>query len=313
MGVDERLRRSIERIAVDKQRGAAALVREAAVAVAEWLQRLPPGYSALKEAIREVSRQLVAAQPTMAPFVQLANQLLWAAELAPPGNELHAIREALEAFSRRMESQVDRIFEAIADRLSGCHRVFTYSYSSVVLAVMARLAHRTAVEVLCTEGRPVREGVLLASELARLGIPVRLGVDAAALQLVAESDVVLIGADAVTPTHLYNKQGTTLLVLAARHLNRPAYCLCGTEKLVPKGYSLPPEASKDPREVLEHPIPGVQVVNFYFEATPLELVSGLATDQGFFRPEEVSRLAAFSELHPALAQSGLVSLDGASV
>ncbi|MGB9612398.1 MAG: hypothetical protein ACPL7M_15600 [Bryobacteraceae bacterium] len=153
--------------------------------------------------------------------------------------------------------------------------------------------------VCVTESRPVCEGVALARELAAAGIPVRLFADAAAGAIASEARMVLLGADAVSQDGVINKIGTWLLALAARERAVAVYGLLTSDKFVPADYEMPAEPLRDPAEIVAAP-PGVQVINFYFEATPLDLFQGLVTEEGVLEPDEVRKRLAMLRLPPEL-------------
>ena len=63
--------------------------------------------------------------------------------------------------------------------------------------------------------------------------------------------------------------------------------LCSSCKFLPRFYEPPPETLKDPRELLEHDVPHVTVVNYHFDVTPLDYVSGIVTEHGVLTPAEL--------------------------
>jgi len=131
-------------------------------------------------------------------------------------------------------------------------------------------------------------------------VETRLVVDALAPSMRTDVEVVLVGADSLSIEGLVNKIGTYPLALAARAHEVPFYLLCGTEKFLPADYTLPEESPKDPQEVWpDHP-KGVQVMNRYFDLTPLEYLSGIATEEGMLSPTEVREIISKRRLHPWL-------------
>ena len=71
-------------------------------------------------------------------------------------------------------------------------------------------------DVICTESRPINEGVNLAAKLGGEGIRVKLVIDAAVCSILPQAQIVLIGADSLSAKGLVNKIGTLCLALAAR-------------------------------------------------------------------------------------------------
>jgi translation initiation factor 2B subunit (eIF-2B alpha/beta/delta family) len=62
--------------------------------------------------------------------------------------------------------------------------------------------------------------------------------DAALYSALADIDIVVVGADAVTPETVVNKVGTALVALAARERRKPIWVLCGSAKFAPAGWRL---------------------------------------------------------------------------
>jgi len=113
----------------------------------------------------------------------------------------------------------------------------------------------------------------------------------------ADIDVLLVGADSLSTEGLVNKIGTYPLALAARAHQVPFYALCGTEKLLPLGYTLPEQSTKEPKEVWpDHPR-RVEVINRYFDLTPWEYLTGIVTEEGVLGPTEVRAIISERRLH----------------
>ena len=142
--------------------------------------------------------------------------------------------------------------------------------------------------MICPEGRPLYEGLKTAKELAKRGIKVKLMVDFAAISRVNECNLVMVGADSVTPDGVVNKIGTYGIALVAKDNNIPLYVLTGKEKFLPWSfYQALRIEKKDPREVTQENIPNVAVENFYFDLTPLRLITGVVTQEGIIPAEGV--------------------------
>ncbi len=277
----------LEEIRRDNTSGAVALAAKAARELAEWA-----ACSRSFDELIRVGRELVRAQPRMAPLVNLVAAVL---EAGPRASE------AARAFQRRLEEATQAVARHAASLIADGDVVLTHSFSSTVLASL-REAQQSGrcFSVIATESRPMREGVFLARELAAMSVPVRLIVDAAAALALAEARLVLVGADAVCVEGLVNKIGTRILALAAAQQGVPMYALATGDKFLPAGYRLPPEEPHAASEVLEEEAPGVSIVNYYFELTPLELFTGIVSEDGVLPPAEVRERLACKALDPAL-------------
>lgn len=143
------------------------------------------------------------------------------------------------------------------------------------------------------------EGRELARSLAEAGIPVRLVSDAAIYAELAKSSLVLVGADAVCPETFSNKVGTHALALAAREQKTPFYVVTEKSKFLPEPVGRK-RRKEDSREIWPDAPRGVEVVNYYFEETSLDLVTGVVTETGVLSGGEAGRAAASVEVYPGL-------------
>lgn len=252
----------IEAIRNNRTSGAADLAAEAAEALVLAAEIAP-------HTVDEAARAVAAAQPVMAPLINLGRAVSAAEDP----------RAAAREFVSRMREAAPRVAENGAKLIRGGESVLTHSYSSAVLGAF-RAAHAagTRFRAVCTESRPLCEGATLAARLAGEGIETVLIPDAAAASLLRECALVLVGADAVSPRGVMNKIGTALIAMAAAALRVPVYALCGSEKLLPPDCELPPEPAKDSREILAELVPNLAVRNFYFEWTPMEYITGIVTE-----------------------------------
>ena len=106
--------------------------------------------------------------------------------------------------------------------------------------------------------------------------------DAAAVAAVADSDLVLFGADSILPDgSVVNKTGTFALCCAAENCGVATLCVTTESKVLPAGAE--PEMEEMPPGELGEPIEGVRVRNVYFEATPADLGAAAKPHPGFGR------------------------------
>jgi translation initiation factor 2B subunit (eIF-2B alpha/beta/delta family) len=285
----------------DHRSGATALTRDAAGVVAQMAELELDRDESLLEALVTAGRLLVKAQPFMASLVNLAGAALEACETAGPEDPRILIKASVSRFLSQMDESTEAIAAAAANLLAAGKTVLTHSSSEGVRRALAE-AHRSGhrLRVICTESRPLCEGTALAKSLGNMGIPVTLIVDAAMAAALAEVDLVLVGADAVTPEFVVNKAGTSMLALAARELGRKMYALAGPEKFLPSGYRLPSEVPKDPAEVLGESPAGVQARNLYFDRTPVDWLAGIISRDGVLDARDLRKRLGNLSLHRAL-------------
>jgi len=149
------------------------------------------------------------------------------------------------------------------------------------------------VRVIACETRPLNQGSRLTCwELLRDGIDVTLIPDSSAACLMRKGmiDLVVVGADRITSDAVFNKIGTYMHAVAARHHDVPFYVAApvSTFDLARKEIDIVVE-ERDGSELIhsgeQRLAPdGVNVLNYAFDATPLDLVDAIVTEIGVLRP-----------------------------
>ncbi|HAL62172.1 MAG TPA: initiation factor 2B [Chloroflexi bacterium] len=293
----------IRAIRDDRLSGARKLSQKGAqvlIALAER-SRAASGEEFRRELLR-TGQALVKAQPSMAPLVNLVNRSLFALQEEMALEEAkRALVTTAQGYVDHLERSVERIAQVAFPLIPDGALVLTHSFSSTVLAAFlhAKQEGRTFA-LLCTESRPQYEGRALAERLVQAGVETQLVVDALAPSMMGGIEVVLMGADSLSTEGLVNKVGTYPLALAARAHKVPFCVLCGREKFLPVGYTLPEESPKDSQEVWPHHPQRVEVINRYFDFTPLEYLTGIVTEEGMLSPTEVREIISKRRLHPWL-------------
>jgi translation initiation factor eIF-2B subunit delta len=247
-------------------------------------------------------KALIQAQPSMAPLFRLVNSVVASAERAPDVDSARrATSTTAQAFGAELRTRGERIARQALSLLASGSSVLTHSRSSTVMAALQfAIAHGRQLEVVCTESRPIHEGRAVAARLAQEGIETTLITDSAAAHLMSQVDLVIVGADSVSMEGVVNKMGTYPIALAARAEGVPFYALCGTEKFLPTDYPYFRIAAQDPQEVWPGHPEEVTVLNFYFDVTPLEYVSGMVTEWGILAGGELDEMLGRLKMHELL-------------
>jgi ribose 1,5-bisphosphate isomerase len=236
--------------------------------------------------VRKAALALAYARPAMAALAVAVGRILSA-----PGG-LPGIAQEAARLLKEYDSAVERIATYARPLLSGT--LMVHSLSGTVLEVLTACA--TQIErVIVLEGRPRYEGRDMARALSERGIAITLLTDAQAGIFLPQCHAIVVGADSVLANgDVLNKAGTALLAWAAHGHKVPFYVLCETLKISPRSWSgdLAQLEEKEPQEVLEQPIKGVTVRNFYFDRTPAKLVTRVVTEQGLMGRREIKRVAA---------------------
>ena len=230
----------------------------------------------------------------MAPLARLASAAVEAAAQCDNAAEaLGCAEAAARSFTQRAASACQAAAVHAAELIHDGSRVLTHSRSSTVFqAFKLAIAAGHRVAVIATESRPLMEGRQLAAELVRQGATVTLIADADAASGIERAELVLIGADAVTASRVINKIGTRLIALAARELGKPVYVVCDTSKFVGSAEGLlHARRRQDSAELWLDAPDGLEVLNAYFEATPLSLFTAVITEDGPATQEDAARQA----------------------
>jgi methylthioribose-1-phosphate isomerase len=148
------------------------------------------------------------------------------------------------------------------------------------------------VKVIACETRPLLQGArLTAWELARDGIDVTVITDSMAAHFMRAGaiDAVIVGADRITHDAVFNKIGTYMHAVCARHHGIPFYVAAPLSTFDPdkseKDVRIE-ERGRDEVTVMGNRtwVPdGAKVKNPAFDATPLELVTAIITETGVLR------------------------------
>ncbi len=289
-----KLESEIESIREDSLHGATYLTLKAADAF-----KRAAGNGADMSSLREASVALAAARPMMASIFRFANDLLFLLDRRGDEEEICAF---CDSFIEGMEESARQIRYLAAERLSrmGIETVMTHSYSSLVKnTLFDLLSSKSRMRVICTESRPKNEGVELARTLCDAGAYTMLAIDAAAPSLCRNVDLLLVGADGVGKFGLVHKIGTYPLLLAARESGVPVVVLAGTEKFWPHELEGVEEPPKSPDEIADSGC--FEVMNYYFDTTPLEYIESIVTEMGIVSPGEALNLCREFRRHPLLS------------
>lgn len=263
----------------------------------------------LLDRVREACRVLGSTRPTAVNLHWALDRMLRRAEEACTAGE--DLRDALIAEATAIwdedRAMCDRIGELGATLIPPGSTVCTVCNAGVLatggigtaLAPVYTL-HREgrAPHVVVPETRPLLQGSrLTAWELTRSGVACTLigdGMIASRLRL-GDIACVIVGADRIALNgDVANKIGTYGLALAARAHGIPFYVAAPTSTLdpaTPNGAAIPIE-QREASEVASWqgartaPV-GVRVWNPAFDVTPAELITGIITDKGIFRPNEI--------------------------
>ena len=286
MDTSKQLEALVAPLRADTVSGAAVVGRLAAEVVRRAAVRVQAGsQEEFRWGLGEVVVKVMEAQPAMAPLVALAREVLDAVEGAQDVESgRHLAAQAAQSFRAGLETRANIVAARAAALLPKQGTVATVSSSSTVRAALLHEASTRDLRVLCLEGRPFKEGQLLAETLAKAGVSVVYAVDAAAATLMPDCDLVLLGADSIGDDGVVNKIGSAALAEPAHRMGKPVYVISDETKILPPGF---PQHIRDERpaeEVWRAPA-GVRVWNRYFETVPMDWVTAVVTEEDTFTPD----------------------------
>lgn len=263
----------------------------------------PRTRKAFTASLARVGLMVADAQPAMAPFIHLADAVLKAADAAPDLASARAKAvEAVDAFIAAAAADRERTARTAAKLVRRDSVVMVYSRSSTVeKALLLAAKDGRRFTVLCPEARPNMEGRILARKLAEAGIQVTAFVDAAAFSVFPTADLVLLGADALTPVGLINKVGTSGLALLATGAGVPVYCVAGRLKMLASASLIDPHREGEHLADVWGECPkGVRVMDRYYDLTQLDAVKGFVIEEAILPPSELRSRLRSIRLHAAL-------------
>ncbi len=242
--------------------------------------------------VERVASEILKSQPNMAQLTNLLNAIFVTMENETSNDSLVLSRKIageVQRFAENAQKAVAKVAEFGSELIGQDAFVLTHSNSSTILAIIKK-AHEEdrAFQVIISESRPVCEGQQRARELSEMGIPTLYLIDAAMAMGVERADVIMLGADSISETALVNKIGTKAICLLAREALVPCYVACDSSKFTPQKLSPKKEPLRDPKEVWKNPPAGTSVENYYFDEVPLDLFTGIITEDGILTPAEMS-------------------------
>ncbi|MGO9976564.1 MAG: S-methyl-5-thioribose-1-phosphate isomerase [Solirubrobacteraceae bacterium] len=305
---------AIERLAI---RGAPMIGAAAAYGLALALAEDPT-----VERAHTAAERLKSARPTAVNLAYGVDRVLAAALAAPPGELAAASLAEADAVHADEVSASAAIATAGADLLGAPNwllepepRIMTHCNAGALavpgggtaIAVLAELHRRGGLRsVIATESRPLLQGArLTVYELAQLGIPHELIVDAAAAWTIASGavDAVIVGCDRVAANgDVANKIGTYGLALACAAAGVP-FIVAGPTSTIdldcPSGKAITIEERS--ADEVRHAggrlltLAHTPCRNPAFDVTPAAMVSALVTERGVVTPVNRETIAAVAK------------------
>lgn len=291
------LRRVHDDIRSMKTRGAGAIGKEAALALA----RVADDYDGatvteLRSLLLEAAKLLADARPTAVTLRNGLNRMLDEASRGDAVDDTRKrLRTAADAYARAYDEARHDIPRQAVSHFRPNDVILTHCHSTAAGAAIAYAAsHLPGIRVFSTETRPFRQGLIQAPALAKQGVDVTLIVDSAVAHVMENEGVtrVVVGADTVAADgSLYNKIGTRQVALLAHEFDVPFLVCAERDKFSPytldKKYKVPIEERPTSEIASEAEVPGVKIFNPVFDRTPADHVKYFVTEKASIEPHDV--------------------------
>ena len=291
-------------------RGAPAIGLAGAAAIALWVENNAVIFDEndFTEALRLVADRVVSTRPTAVNLAWAVKQAVdYALYLLDEGTPFEEMGKSMCEFVQKMAADDEATNRAMgafgAEIVPDGARILTHCnagslatvYYGTALGVIYAATEQGKVDhVYADETRPVGQGArLTAWELGRAGVPTTLICDnmAASLFAAGRIDMVIVGADRITRSgDVANKIGTYGVAVLAKYHGVPFYVAAPVstfDAALETGDQIPIE-QRAASEVAAVIPDGVDVYNPAFDVTPAALITGIITEKGIIKPEEVA-------------------------
>jgi translation initiation factor eIF-2B subunit delta len=224
------------------------------------LRRSNPSHASLHYAMRRVLDEVIGEATTVEGAMATLEQTI------------DTIVDDIEQGKRRAAANAAATFE-------DGETFLTHDYSSTVLDAIETATEDATLTAYVTEARPRYLGRKTARTLAANdAVDTHLVTDGAAGHFLPEADRVVIGMDCIVDGTLYNRIGTYPLVATANHAGVPVTVVGSSTKLIDEFRFENEERSIT--EVMLEPAGNITVENPAYDATPVDLIAEVVTDEG---------------------------------
>jgi translation initiation factor 2B subunit (eIF-2B alpha/beta/delta family) len=268
----------------DRSSGAAQLARQALLVVVRELQVQLRMLGDPRAVFAVLVGRVQLVRPSMAAIIGLTEQ--WRSQCLelPSGLAgevwLQQAQVLAQRLVRRSEQAPENIAAHLQKLLRGNEVILTHSYSSTLLMVLYH-CRNLPLEIICSEARPLNEGVAMAKALRDMGFATTLITDAQVAIALQDADLFMCGADTVLEDgSVINKVGTWPTACVARSLDKPVWVVSETFKKLPARFPLPSLEEMAVDELGYGELPGICVKNVYFDRTPADLITRWVNECG---------------------------------
>jgi ribose 1,5-bisphosphate isomerase len=167
-------------------------------------------------------------------------------------------------------------------------KIFTHCHSSTVIDALKEAKKQgKKFEVLNTETRPRFQGRKTSLELAKANIKNTHFVDSGAEEAVSQSDIILLGADMITPAgDVANKIGSEIIAKLAKQHKVPLYIITSSWKYSSKKLKI---EERSPKEVWNKKNKFINIRNPAFELISPKDITAIVSGLGILKPKKLTK------------------------
>jgi len=201
-------------------------------------------------------------------------------------------KDLLNKLLLELKNADEKISNYASVRILSKKKYYTHCHSSTVIKTFerARLIEKKVFEVHNTETRPLFQGRITATELAKMGVKVKHFIDSAARLAIKDCSAIFLGADAIlNDGKVINKIGSEFIAEIAEEKEIPVYIVASKWKFAnmnSKKYADTIE-QRSPDEVWKPNFKGsenVVVNNPAFEMIKPKVITAIITELGIMDP-----------------------------
>ncbi len=254
-----------------------------------------------REHMEKAIERIKNTRPTQTSLHHLLEDMLEISEqtISENGDLFEEMREKAYDWTSTIMNTSRKLGKYASERIEDGDTILTHCYGGPAIYLMGDYARDEGKEIdyFCTETRPYLQGARLTSfALSEGGFDTTLITDGMPAHVMREGliDKFVTGADRISlDGSVANKIGTYQISLAAERHDIPFYAISytGPDPDTPDWQSVEIEM-RDEKELKQ--FRGIQtapekVRGFYpaFDCTPPELVKGIVTDKGIYKPNSI--------------------------
>lgn len=200
-----------------------------------------------------------------------------------------ARKSSIESVMNHFDNTQEFINHYVQKIIQNNQVIFTHCHSSTLAkALIEAHKNKKRFSVINTETRPLYQGHLTSKQLSKAGIKVSMSVDSAILEDIKKSDLIMIGADAVTKKGVLNKIGSGLIAKISKDLKKPLYIVTDSWKFSKRGVKIEKRSWK---EIWSKSPKNVNIENPAFEWVPKNQISYIVSELGILSHKDFIKSA----------------------